>query len=44
MRIFRVQNVKQIFAYLWLENEMDDVPADHSKNKPLEESFQTQNI
>ena len=29
MRIFCIQNVKQIFADLWLKNEVDDVPADH---------------
>ena len=29
MRIFCMQNVKQIFADLWLKNEVDDVPADH---------------
>ena len=34
-----MQNVTQIFADLWLKNEVGDVPADHFKNKPLEKSF-----
>ena len=29
MLIFCMQNVEQIFADLWLKNEVDDVPADH---------------
>ena len=35
-----MQNVKQIFADLWLKNEVDDVPADNFWNKPLAKSFQ----
>ena len=26
---FFMQNVKQIFAYLWLKNEEGDIPVDH---------------
>ena len=39
MCIFYMQNVRQIFADLWLKNEVDDVPDDHFWNKPLEKSF-----